>query len=546
MERDSPPGDGNAPERRPARPAGRPSRRALWIWGSIAVLLIAIGLVLPHVDSFLRRTLEAKINQRLKGYTLALGGAHLDPLDLGLTLRDAVIRQQAHPEPPVVVLPRLKIGVEWRELLRFHLVAHALFDRPRIHADLGQLREENDDRIDMQDRGWQDALQAIYPLKLNRVEVLDGQVVYVDSDPERPLELTHWQLLAENIRNVRSEPGVYPSPVRSRAALFGNGRVVLTGHADFLSKPYPGIHALYRMEGVPLERLGVFSSRANLELHGGVLGSHGEVQWSPLRREAHVADLTVARLRLDYIHSAATAAGEKSRAATAARVAREDQPGTRTRIDRLHLTDGVLGFVDRTASPRPFRVFVDRTDLVVTRLSSGFRDGPAKAKLTGRFMGSGKARASATFREPRNSPDFDLDVAIEGAALASMNDLLRAHGKLDVTEGTFSVYSEVKIKDGRIHGYVKPLIEDVKVYDPQQDRKKPVLRKLYEKVAGGLSHLLENRPRDEVATVADLSGSIDDPDTSIWKIVVRLVSNAFVKAILPGFDRGFEAARHRR
>ena len=60
---------------------------------------------------------------------------------------------------------------------------------------------------------------------------------------------------------------------------------------------------------------------------------------------------------------------------------------------------------------------------------------------------------------------------------------------------------------------------------------------------GGLSHVLENQPRDEVATVVDISGTIDDPDTSTWEIIVRLVSNAFVKAILPGFDREFEAAQ---
>jgi hypothetical protein len=96
-----------------------------------------------------------------------------------------------------------------------------------------------------------------------------------------------------------------------------------------------------------------------------------------------------------------------------------------------------------------------------------------------------------------------------------------------------------------MEGYLKPLFADVDVYDSKQDKKKPVLKKLYEKVVGGLAHVLENRPRDQVATVADLSGTIDDPNTSAWEIVVRLVSNAFVKAILPGFDREVEGVRNR-
>lgn len=127
-----------------------------------------------------------------------------------------------------------------------------------------------------------------------------------------------------------------------------------------------------------------------------------------------------------------------------------------------------------------------------------------------------------------------------------MNDLLRAYGKLDVAGGAFSVYSEVTVDRGKITGYVKPLVKDVKVFDPQQDEKKPVLKRLYEKIAGGLSHLLENRPREGVATVVDISGSVEDPDTSLWQVIVRLVGNAFVEAILPGFDREFEAAQKRK
>jgi hypothetical protein len=136
-------------------------------------------------------------------------------------------------------------------------------------------------------------------------------------------------------------------------------------------------------------------------------------------------------------------------------------------------------------------------------------------------------------------------MAVEGASLPSINELLRAYGKFDVAKGTFSVYSEVTVHNGRIDGYVKPLFKDVQVYSPQQDQDKPALKKLYEKIVGGVSHLLENHPRDQVATVADLSGPIADPHTSTWDVIVNLVSNAFVKAILPGFEREYNALRGR-
>ena len=52
-----------------------------------------------------------------------------------------------------------------------------------------------------------------------------------------------------------------------------------------------------------------------------------------------------------------------------------------------------------------------------------------------------------------------------------------------------------------------------------------------------MSTLLENRPREEVATRVDISGRIDKPDVRPVVAAARLFQNAFIKAILPGFER---------
>jgi hypothetical protein len=59
---------------------------------------------------------------------------------------------------------------------------------------------------------------------------------------------------------------------------------------------------------------------------------------------------------------------------------------------------------------------------------------------------------------------------------------------------------------------------------------------LYERLVGGLSKLLENRPRDEVATKATISGPTGDVKASTAEVILRLLQNAFFRAILPGFD----------
>jgi hypothetical protein len=530
----------------PRAPLGR--RGLLWVVLAAALVLL-IALIAHSFDEYLRRTLEGKINQKLHGYHVALGHAHLSPLGLGLTLRQVVIRQDANPEPPVASIPRLKTSVEWGAVLTGHLVADAVFDRPQVHVNLPQLKEEAKDSTKLKDRGWQQAFESIYPLKLNLMQVRDGDLVYIDSDPKRPLHVSHWNAAASNIRNIQSRDRVYPSAIHSDGVVFDTGRAAIDGNADFLSVPYPGVHAFYKAQNIPLDRLRPFGERANLTLSGGTLSSRGEVEYGPRHREARIADVVVNRLRLDYTHTAATAAAEKARgkqvAAEVKKVAQNPEPPMPVAIQRLRLIDGNLGVIT-PLKDRRFRFFVDGANLDVTNISSGFQRGPVKASLTGRFLGTGSARAKATFRDVRNGPDFNLLVAVEGASLPSINDLLRAYGKFDVAQGTFSVYSEVKVRNGRIDGYVKPLFKDIKVYDPQQDKNKPVLKKLYEKVVGGVAHILENHPREQVATVADLSGPISQPHTSTWDVIVNLVSNAFVKAILPGFEREYNALRGKK
>ena len=104
-------------------------------------------------------------------------------------------------------------------------------------------------------------------------------------------------------------------------------------------------------------------------------------------------------------------------------------------------------------------------------------------------MGSGATQVQATFRPESKGPDLDLVLGIENTDMRRMNDLLRAFGNFDVIAGNFSMYSEIKIRQGKIEGYVKPLFRDMKVYDHRQDAEKNVFRKLYEGLVGGISRI---------------------------------------------------------
>jgi hypothetical protein len=528
---------------RPLRHFRAPLTRRERIGLLLVIVLTAVILILEYGarlgDEPLRRQLEAKMNQQMRGYTVQLGHAHGGPLRLSLTLRDVVIRQQAHPEPPVAKIGRLHMSVQWHALLVRHLVGDAVFDRAQLHLDVEQLHEERVKQIKLGIRGWQAALESIYPLKFDTMRVNDGSIAYVDGDPSRPLEIDHWTLTATNIRNLQYPDRVYPSPVHTDGRIFGTGYGVVEGNANFLADPFPAWHARYRIEKVPLDRLGQFGEKANYELHGGVLRSHGELEYGPRFKLIHVVEALFENVRYDYIHSATTAAAERRHGEEVAAAAKEaeDSP-VAMRLDRLQLTGGQVGFVNRSSHP-PYRLYVDRANLELLDVSNrvaGQSKKPAVLKLRGRFMGGGNTTVDAVFRPDAPAYDLGVELAIERTPLPALDDLLRASNKPAVAGGTVSIYSQITAKNRQLHGYVKAMFDDVGLYDAKKDRNKPLLAKLKEKVIGGVAELMENKKSDAMVLRTEISGPLGAPRTSTSEILGSMLRNAFGKAIEPGFD----------
>src|SRR5262249_39211021 len=159
----------------------RIKHRKLWIAAAIVVAVVGIAYAASfEVDEPLRRTIERRMNARLKGYTVRLGGARFPPHGPSPDLPNPPLLPDAQPDPPVMRISRLSASVQWRELIRLRLVANMVIDHPQVYANLAHLREEAAEKVPVQDRGWQDALQEAYPLKINELQVRDGEVTYVD------------------------------------------------------------------------------------------------------------------------------------------------------------------------------------------------------------------------------------------------------------------------------------------------------------------------------------------------------------------------------
>lgn len=513
-------------------------RRWLVVGAAVGIVLLIAYALAFLIDEPLRRYTEAKMNRALKGYTVHLKKLDFHPLGFSLDLQDVLVVQDAHPEPPVARIPLLSASVHWRALIHGRLVGDFLIDHPVLHVNLTQARQEIVDPTPVKERGWQDAVEAIYPLKINHFRVRQADVTYVDQGPFKPLRIRNLDIDATNIRNVASKDGVYPSDFRLEGAVFESGRVSAKGRANFLAKPNPTFRGDIQLDDIELDYFKPITNRYNLTVEKGVLSAEGMVESAHDGKTVVLRKATVKDIRVDYVHTAGTAAAEQERRTEAGKAVKtaNNAPDLLYKVDELRIVHGTFGYVNKAVTP-PYRVFLADTDMTLNNLSNQKADGPAKAHLKGKFMGSGSAVVDGTFRAETAAPAFDLSVRIDDVEMPSMNDLLRAYGKFDVTEGRFFFYSELSVHDGAIEGYVKPFFKDMVVYDPRQDKDKSFMKKMYERVVGGVGRLLENRPREEVATKTDISGPLDNPKVGTMQAIVKLVQNAFFKAILPGLER---------
>ena len=151
-----------------------------WIAGSIIAVLVIVLALGFFIDEPLRTSLEHKLNERLQGYTAQLGVAHLYLLGFSVELKDLVIKQEANPDPPVATIPKLTASVQWRALLSGRVVADFELTQPVITINRKQTVKENEDNVPVHERGWQEALQSIYPMKINELRIVDGDFTYID------------------------------------------------------------------------------------------------------------------------------------------------------------------------------------------------------------------------------------------------------------------------------------------------------------------------------------------------------------------------------
>lgn len=160
---------------------------------------------------------------------------------------------------------------------------------------------------------------------------------------------------------------------------------------------------------------------------------------------------------------------------------------------------------------------------------------PSKLMINAKIFETGNFWMKGSAQLLHDPISFDMDTSIKGVELSKLNHFVKHHAGFKFKSGTFSCYSTLKAVDGKVNGYLKPLLEDVRIID-QQKLDNP-LEIVWQVFIATVVEIFTNQSTNRFATVIPIKGEIDNPDAEILSTIFNVVRNAFIKAFQPGFEK---------
>ena len=202
-------------------------------------------------------------------------------------------------------------------------------------------------------------------------------------------------------------------------------------------------------------------------------------------------------------------------------------------LNHVRLHDGRLEIEEDDVKPG-YVIYLKDLEGVAENIGSkpGLTKQTTTASVTGTVMEKGALKANLEQDALAQKPTFQYAMTMKDVAVPQFNDWLRKELSIEAHGGVLDFDSEAKCVDGRIKGYVKPLIiglKTVKVKGGSSIGKQ--IKGEAEKLA---TEAFKNRKKNQIGTQVPFSGDLSKPKAKVFPALVDLVRNAFFKALSPG------------
>jgi hypothetical protein len=186
----------------------------------LVALLVAFRLVLPYaVKAYVNKQLnkggEYSGSVREVGIHLWRGAYRIHDLKIS--------KRAGATTTPFFAEPMLELSIEWKEVFHGAIVGEVVMQQPQLNFEVGPTKEQTQDGTQV---GWDKMLESLFPFKLNRLEIRNGQVHFRNPCANPPVDIFIEQLraAATNLTNTRDLTQSLPAGITARGTTLGRGK----------------------------------------------------------------------------------------------------------------------------------------------------------------------------------------------------------------------------------------------------------------------------------------------------------------------------------
>lgn len=222
---------------------------------TIVVLLVALRVALP---SIVKNYVNGVLSE-IPGYS-----GYVEDIDINLYRGAYVIHKlnlntvNGESEVPFLNFEKADISVQWNALFDGKIVSEIILNSPEL---IYVFEDQTADSTETEVEDWSTALTDLVPIDINKLEIINGKVAFVEltADPTIDLNMSNLNLTATNLRNVVAEEDKLPSEVHATATSVGNGNFKLDGNMN-LVKQIPDMDISFSLENAAATALNDFTN----------------------------------------------------------------------------------------------------------------------------------------------------------------------------------------------------------------------------------------------------------------------------------------------
>lgn len=249
-------------------------RKAFYFLIGFIALIVIVRIILPYVVLHL-------VNKNLatmKGYY-----GHVKDIDLEiirgaykvdsiyLNKKDTITDKQT----PFFAASLIDLSVEWRALFKGSIVGEVAMQEPMLRFTKDKVEPKD---VAKDSSALKELLDDFMPLQINRCEINNGRIQYIDEStkPKVDLQMTDLHLLAENLRNSYDSTVVLPATIDASANVY-DGTLTFDAKANPLAVT-PTFDMSAELKNTNMVKLNdFFQAYAKIDVNKGIFGLYTEV-----------------------------------------------------------------------------------------------------------------------------------------------------------------------------------------------------------------------------------------------------------------------------